>query len=70
MDPSYLEVEKIGSQQFRARKTFSQLFGERKMWIPGIWKLKTLVHIHFEQENLFCSSFEREKCESLRFGAP
>ena len=34
MFPSYLEVAKTGSQLFRAW----QLFGERKKWIPAIWR--------------------------------
>ena len=40
MFPSYLEVEKTGSQLFRARQTLLQLFGERKEWIPAIQRLK------------------------------
>ena len=35
MFPSYLEVEKTGSQLFRAWQTLLQLFGERKKWIPA-----------------------------------
>ena len=33
MFPSYLEVQKTGSQLFRASQTLLQLFGERKKWI-------------------------------------
>ena len=44
MFPSYLEVEKTGSQLFRARQTMLQLFGERKKWIPAIWTPKNVVH--------------------------
>ena len=40
MFPSYLEVENTGSQLFRARQTLLQLFGERKNWIPAIWRPK------------------------------
>ena len=49
MFPSYLEVEKTGSQLFRARQTLLQLFGERKKlqlfgerkkWILAIWRKK------------------------------
>ena len=36
MFPSYLEVEKTGSQLFRACQTLFKLFGERKKWIPAI----------------------------------
>ena len=44
MFPSYLEVEKTGTQLFRARKTLLQLFKDRKKWIPAIWRLKNVVH--------------------------
>ena len=44
MFPSYLEVEKTGSQLFRTRQTLLQLFGERKKWIPAIWRPKNVVH--------------------------
>ena len=44
MFPRYLEVEKTGSQLFRARKTMSQVFVERKKQIPDIWRPKNLVH--------------------------
>ena len=47
--PSYLEVEKTGSQLFRASQTLLQLFGERKMWIPAIWRPKNVVHNCQEQ---------------------
>ena len=36
MFPNCLEVEKRGSQLFRACETLFQLFGERKKWIPAI----------------------------------
>ena len=49
MFPSYLEVKKTGSQLFRALQTLLQLFGERKMWIPAIWRPKNLVHNCQEQ---------------------
>ena len=50
MFPNYLEVEKIGSQLFRVRQTLLQLFGERKKWIPAIWRPKNVVHNCLEQE--------------------
>ena len=50
MFPSYLEVEKTGSQLFRASQTLLQLFGERKKWIPAIWTPKNVVHNCQEQE--------------------
>ena len=49
MFPSYLEVEKTGSQLFRATQTLLQLFGERKKWIPAIWREKNVVHNCQEQ---------------------
>ena len=49
MFPSYLEVEKNGSQLFRARQTLLQLFGERKKWIPAIWTTKNVAHNCQEQ---------------------
>ena len=44
MFPSYLEVEKTGSQLFRACQTLLQIFGERKKWIPAVWRPKNVVH--------------------------
>ena len=44
MFPSYLEVEKYGSQLLRALQTLLQLFGERKKCIPAIWTTKNVVH--------------------------
>ena len=49
MFPSYLEVEKTGSQLFRALPTMLQLFGERKKWIPDIQRPKNAVHNCQEQ---------------------
>ena len=49
MFPSYLEEVKTGSQQFRALKTLLKLFGERKKWIPAIWRPKNVVHNCQEQ---------------------
>ena len=40
MFSSYLEVKKTGSQLLRACQTLLQLFGERKKWIPAIWRKK------------------------------
>ena len=57
IDPSYLEVDKTGLQLFQNRKTVSQLFGERKMWIPAIWR----------QQNVFHNSLEQGKSEGLLF---
>ena len=49
MFPSYLDMEKTGSQLFRARKTLLQLFGESKKCIPAIWRPKNVVHNCQEQ---------------------
>ena len=49
MFPSYLEVEKKGSQLFRACQTLLKLFGEREMSISAIWRLKNLAYNHQEQ---------------------
>ena len=49
MFPSYLELGKTGSQLFRARQTLLQLFGDRKKWIPAIWRPKNVVHNCQEQ---------------------
>ena len=37
---SYLEEEKNSSQLFRDRQTLLQLLGEKKKWIPAIWRQK------------------------------
>ena len=47
---SYLEVENSGFQLFRALQTQLELFGERKKWIPAIWRLKNAVHNCQDQE--------------------
>ena len=36
--------KKTGSYLFRAIQTLLQLFGERRKWIPAIWRPKNLVH--------------------------
>ena len=61
MFPSYQEVEKTGSQLFRALQTLLQLFGERKKWIPGIWRLKNVVHNCQEQEKDYDIYLKSEK---------
>ena len=79
MLPSYLEVEKSGSQLFRASQTLLQLFGEREKWIPAIWRLKkqfTTVrskekyyYIYLKSENLVHSNQEHEKNACQLFGS-
>ena len=77
MFPSYLEVEKTGSQLFRARQTLLQLFGERKKWIPAIWRPINVVHnclkkekdydIYLKSEKLVHSKQEHDKNFSQLF---
>ena len=43
MFPSYLEVEKLVPNYFEPDKLL-QVFGERKMQIPSIWRPKNVVH--------------------------
>ena len=78
MFPSYLEVEKTGSQLFRASQTLLQLFGERKKWNPAISRPKNVVHncqkqgknydIYLKSEKLVHSNQEHEKNVSQLFG--
>ena len=49
MFPIYLELGKTGYQLFRACQTLLQLFGDRKKWIPDIWRPKNVGHICQEQ---------------------
>ena len=66
---SYLEVEKSGSQLFRARQTLLQLFGDRKKWIPAIWRLKNVVHNCQEQGKILLHLFKVRKTGSQLLGA-
>ena len=43
MFPSYLEVKKLVPSYFEPDKLL-QVFGERKMQIPAIWRPKNVVH--------------------------
>ena len=69
MFPSYLEVEKTGSQLFRALQTLLQLFGERKKWIPAIWRPKNVVHNSQEQGKRLLHPFKVRKYGSQPVGA-
>ena len=71
---SYLEVEKTGSQLFRAGQTLLQLFGQRQKWIPAIQRPKNVVHncqelvpSYFEPDKHCCSYLDRDKSGSLLF---
>ena len=44
MFPSYLEVEKLVPSYFEHDKHCCKLFGERKKWIPAIWRPINVVH--------------------------
>ena len=77
MFPSYLEVQKTGSQLFRVCQTLLQLFIERKKWIPAIWRQKmqfTTVRskekdydIYLKSEKLVHRQQEHEKNVSQLF---
>ena len=79
MFSSYLEMEKTGSQLFRAGQTLLQLFGQRQKWIPAIWRPKNVVHncqeqekdydIYLKSENLVYSKQEYEKNVFQLFGS-
>ena len=79
MFPSYLEVQKTGSQLFRVCQTLLQLFVERKKWIPAIWRQKmqfTTVRskekdydIYLKLEKLVYRKQEHEKNVSQLFGS-
>ena len=79
MFPSYLEVEKTGSQLFRACKTLLQLFGERKIGslLFGDQKMQfTTVRskekdydIYLLSEKLVHNQQEHEKNVSHLFGS-
>ena len=79
MFPSYLEVQKTGSQPFRVLQTLLQLFTEREMWIPPIWRPKNVVHncqeqgkdydIYLKSEKLVHRQQEQEKNVSQLFGS-
>ena len=70
MFPSYLEVEKTGSQLFRALKTMLQLFGERKksllfgdqnMQFTTVRSKEKDYDIYLKSEKLVHSQQEHEK---------
>ena len=79
MFSSYLEVEKTGSQLFRACQTLLQLFVERKKWIPAIWRQKMQFKtvrskekdydIYLKSEKLVHRKQEHEKNFSQLFGS-
>ena len=56
-------------QLFRACQTLLQLFGERQMWIPAIWRLKNVVHNCQEQGKRLLHLFIVRKTGSQQLGA-
>ena len=56
MFPSYLVVENTGSQIFRVLQTLLQLFGERKKWIPAIWRTKNEGSLLFGERKQIMTS--------------
>ena len=79
MFPSYLQVEKTGSQLFRAGKTLLQLFGERKcgsllfgdqkMQFTTVRSKEKDYDIYLKSEKLVHSQQEHEKNVSQLFGS-
>ena len=66
---SYLQVEKTDSYLFRACQTLLQLFGERKKWIPAIWRLKNVGHNCQEQGKRLLHLYKVRKTGSQQLGA-
>ena len=66
---SYLQVEKTDSYLFRACQTLLQLFGERKKWIPAIWRQKNVVHNCQEQGKRLLHLYKVRKTGSQQLGA-
>ena len=69
MFPSYLQVEKTGSQLFRAGQTLLKLFGERKKCIPAIWSSKNVVHNCQNQGKRLSYLIKVRKTRSQQLGA-
>ena len=69
MFSSYLDLEKTGSQLFRAGQTQLQLFGQRQKWIPDIWRPKNVVHNCQEQGKRLLHLFKVRKTGSQPVGA-
>ena len=79
MFPSYLEVEKTGSQLFRTCQTLLQLFGERKsgsllfgdqkMQLSTVRSKQKDYDIYLKSETLVHCQQEHEKYVSQLFGS-
>ena len=78
MFPSYLELQKTGSQLFRARQTLLQLlereksgsllFGDQKIQFTTVRSKEKDYDIYLKSEKLVHSQQEHEKNVSLLFG--
>ena len=79
MFPTYLEVEKTGSQLFQALQTLLQLvgerksgfllFGEQKMQFTSVRSKEKDYDIYLKSEKLVHSQQEHEKNVSQLFGS-
>ena len=69
MFPNYLEVEKLVPSYFEPHKPLLQLFGERKKWIPAIWRPKNVIHNCQEQGKILCHLFKVRKNGSQQLEA-
>ena len=79
MLPSYLEMQKTGSQLFRVEQTMFQLFVDRKKWIllfedqkmqsTTVWSQEKDYDIYLKSEKLVHSQQELEKNVSQLFGS-
>ena len=79
MFPSYLDLEKTGSQLFRAKKhccsslerekSVSLLFGDQKMQFTTVRSKEKDYDIFLKSEKLFRSQQEHEKNVSQLFGS-
>ena len=68
--PSIWKWKKTGSQLFRALQTLLQLFGERKKWIPAIWRPKKCSsQLLGAKKKIMTSILKSEKTGSEPVGA-
>ena len=65
----YLQLEKIGSQQFGAQKIFSKLFGSGKNWFLTISSLTNTVAAIWRERKVDPCYLETKKCSSQLLGA-
>ena len=65
----YLQLEKIGSQQFGAQNFFSKLFGCGKNWFLTISSLTNTVAAIWRERKVDPCYLETKKCSSQLLGA-